>query len=291
MFELKHIKGNTYYFEAFTNVGVYLLNEKEVILIDSCDHKRMVKTLDYILSEKGLRVKTIISTHCHVDHICGNRYFFDKYGCNILSTKKEKAFIAVPDMEPKFYYNGIDVNELSNPFFGIEPTESEVFSPENIPEGFDIIDLPGHSFEMVGVRTPDNIVFLADALLSHDTWEGHRMPFFFDVNKSIETLKALPLIKGDLFVPSHNEPLEDITELSKYNLEKLENLKKLTLDLCEGSSFEDLFDKMMAALDLNIKTTRYPMYAQMLRNYLQALVNDNKIKGILESNRLIYHIK
>ena len=35
MFEVKPLLGNTFYFEAFTNVGIYRLNEKQAVLIDS----------------------------------------------------------------------------------------------------------------------------------------------------------------------------------------------------------------------------------------------------------------
>ena len=89
MFEVKHIKGNTCYFEAFTNVGIYRLDEKRVVLIDSTEHKRMVKAINNYLTAENLTVDTIICTHCHVDHICGNKDFYDKYGCKILSTEKE----------------------------------------------------------------------------------------------------------------------------------------------------------------------------------------------------------
>ncbi len=291
MFELRHIKGNTYYFEAYTNVGVYQLSDSEVILIDSCDHMRMVKCLDGILQQKSLKVRTILSTHCHVDHICGNKYFYDKYGCELLSSKTEKGFIAVPDLEPKLYYNGLDVNELSNPFFGIDASESEAFTKENIPEGFEIISLPGHSFEMVGVRTPDGVVFLADSVLSHSTWEGHKMPFFYNVNKAIDTMKSIMTFEGDVFVPSHDVVQSDIKELCLYNIEKLQQLKATVYSLSEGRSFEELFDSVMKALGLEIKTSRYAMYAQMLRNVQQALVEEGKLYGLLENNRLVYHTK
>ena len=75
MFEVKQLAENTFYYEAYSNVGIYRLNEREAVLIDSCDHKRMVRGLDRILGDMGLSVKLIINTHCHVDHICGNRYF------------------------------------------------------------------------------------------------------------------------------------------------------------------------------------------------------------------------
>ena len=122
MFEVKHLKGNTYYYDAFTNVGIYKLNDKQAVLIDSCDHKRMVKGLDSELSAMGLSVSLIINTHCHVDHICGNRYFQDKYGCKLLSTRLEQSFIYNTELEADFYNAALNVDKSTNPFYGIEPS-------------------------------------------------------------------------------------------------------------------------------------------------------------------------
>ena len=108
MFEIKGLKNNTWYFEAFSNVGIYAPDGRNAVLIDACDHPRMVKALDKQLEEMGLTVSTVINTHCHVDHICGNKFFAEKYGCRLLSTQKEQHFIRYPDLEAEFYYAGVE---------------------------------------------------------------------------------------------------------------------------------------------------------------------------------------
>lgn len=289
MFDIVETIGNTYYYSAFSNVGVYKLNKSEVLLIDSCDHKRMVKSLDSILEKNGLRVKTIIDTHCHVDHIAGNKFFYDKYGCEILASKGEQGFIAYPDREPRFYYSGIDTDKSKNPFFLIEPSDANVLTAQNNPEGFEIIPLPGHSFEMIGVRTPDDVVFLADAILSKKTWDEYKLPFFCSINESIQTLKDIQNIKAKLFVPAHDSPLGDIHELAEYNIKSMMHKKELIYDLCEGKSFEKIFSDVVGALELKIMTSKYPMYAVVVRNFLQSLVEDEAIYATLEDSVLVYH--
>ena len=289
MFGLHHIKGNTYYYKAFTNVGVCRVSENEVVLIDSCDHKRMVRGLDKILEEKGWRVKTIINTHCHSDHICGNRYFSEKYNCKILSTKLEAMFIEYPDLESKFYYSGIDTNKKLNPFFQVEPSKADVITEDNIPDGFEIIPLDGHSFEMIGVRTADGVVFLADSVLSEKTVDEYKLPFFHNVNKSIETLKKIEKMKGDIYLPSHSDLTDDISSLCQHNIEGMENVKQTVLEICDGKSFDEMFTCLAEKMQLKLKTDKYPMYSVMLRNYLQSLVEDKKICARLENNKFIYH--
>ena len=293
MFDIVDTIGNTFYYSAFSNVGVCKLNKSEVVLIDSCDHKRMVKSLDTILENNNLRVKTIINTHCHIDHITGNKFFYDKYGCQILSSKGEQGFIAYPDREPTFYFSGLNSNrnKIRNPFFTTQPSDAEIITKDNTPEGFEIIPLPGHSFDMIGVRTPDDVVFLADAILSKKTWDEYKLPFFYNVNESMQTLKNIQNIKAKMFIPAHDEPLKDICELAEYNIKSMKHKKELIYDLCDGKSFEKLFAELIDTLEIRLVTSKYPMYANMTRNFLQSLVDDDVIEAIFEDSVLVYHRK
>ena len=289
MFEVKHIKGNTYYFEAFSNVGIYKLDESRVVLIDGTDHKRMAKAVNNNLKANNLTVDTIICTHCHVDHICGNKDFYEKYGCRILATEKEMPFIAQPDLEGTFYYNGIDTDKSRNPFFTVEPTVVEALTEENLPEGLEIIKLPGHAFDMIGVKTSDGVFFVADSILSEKTWREFKAPFFHDVNSSIKTLEMLRESEAEFYVPSHNEPLADIKELVDLNIAKLKELKEIVYGLCNGVGFDEMFTAFLKTLTLEIRTEKYVSYSVMLRNILQALVDDEKIKAFMNEGKFIYN--
>lgn len=290
MFEINKLSGKTSYYSAFSNVGIFETGDGEVVLVDTCDHQRMIKGLDRLLGAKNLRVKTVIDTHCHVDHIAGNKYFFDKYGCKILAPKGESFFVEYPDLEARFYYAGIDTDKCRNPFFMVEPTVPEVITAENTPEGLEIISLPGHSFDMVGVRTSDDVVFLADAILSKKTWDEHKLPFFYNVNAAIETLEEIKTMKGKIFVPAHDAPTENIAELAEYNIIRMKERKELLYDICEGLSFDEIFSELMESLNLNIVTAKYPTYAVMVRNFLQSLVDDRAIYAKLEEGvRFVYH--
>ena len=291
MFDIVETIGNTFYYSAFSNVGVYKLDNSEVVLIDSCDHRRMVKSLDNILEKNGLRVRTIIDTHCHVDHITGNKFFHNKYGCEILASAGECGFIAYPDREAQFYYSGINTDKTRNPFFTVEPTKAEVISSYNTPEDFEIIPLPGHSFDMIGVRTPDDVVFLADSILSKKTWDEYKLPFFYNINESLKTLENIKSIEAKLFIPAHDEPLEDIVELAEYNIKSLNHKKELVYHLCDGKSFEKLFADVLRKLDMKLLVPKYPMYATVVKNLLQSLVDDDVICADVENMILTYRHK
>ena len=291
MFEIKGIKNNTWYFEAFSNVGIYTPDGKNAVLIDSCDHPRMVKALDRQLTEMGLSVTAIINTHCHVDHICGNRYFKEKYGCRLMSTEKEKLFIRYPALESEFYYAGVDIKKESSPFFLAEPSETEIIGEDNLPDGIKIVPLPGHGFEMVGVITADNVFFLADSVLSKKTWDEYRLPFFHDVNKTIETLEMIKTVKSDIYVPSHDAPTDSIEDLAQYNIDRLKEKKELVLSFCEGRSVEGIYAEYAKKEGISPRAEKYPMFEVMIRNLLQALVDDGRIHAVYDNHRLIYELK
>lgn len=290
MFEINKLSGKTYYFSAFSNVGIFKCSDEEVVLIDTCDHPRMIRTLDRLLGAKNLKVKTVINTHCHVDHIAGNKYFSDKYGCELLAPKDECFFVEHPDFEAKFYYAGIDTEKSRNPFFCVDPSEPKAIEESELPKGIEVFPLPGHSFNMVGVKTEDDVVFLADAILSKKTWDEHKLPFFHNVNESLETLKSIKNIEGKIFVPAHDEPTENIKELAEYNIMKMNERKNLVYDICEGHSFDEMFSILIEELGIKLVTTKYPMYSIMLRNFLQSLVEDKAIYAKVEDTaKFIYH--
>ncbi|MBR2417213.1 MAG: MBL fold metallo-hydrolase [Clostridia bacterium] len=291
MFELKKVKDNTYYFDAYANVGLFINKKGQVILIDSCDHKRTVRTFNKILEEKGLKPDVVICTHCHVDHIAGNRFFQEKYGAKILCSDKERMFIKYPEVEPDIMYNGCSVNKKLNPNYQGEPSEPEVFSEDNLPEGIELIPMPGHAWQMVGVKTEDNVIFLADSIMSEETWSEHKLPFFNDVNKSIETLEMVKGLEADIFIASHAQPLEDIKPLADLNISKIKERKQLLYELCNENSADELFVLFMKELDIDVQSNRYQTYYVMMRHYLQALIEDKLIEGEFNGEKYVYRKK
>ena len=49
-----------------------------------------------------------------------------------------------------------------------------------------------------------------------------------------------------------------------------------------------MFTEFLNQLSLEIKTEKYVSYSVMLKNILQSLVEDGRIKAIIENNKFIY---
>ena len=78
-------------------------------------------------------------------------------------------FTKHPVLEPAFLYGGFPPEDLRHKFLMAQESDASLLTEDTLPEGFEIIPLPGHYFDMVGFRTPDDVVFLADCLSSRQT--------------------------------------------------------------------------------------------------------------------------
>lgn len=291
MFNLVQCAENTYYLRCFANIGVYHLGNNEVVLIDSGDHRKSVSDVDKAISERNWKVKMVINTHCHVDHINGNRFFKEKYGCKIYSSKIEFNLVEEPSFEAGFYYLGIPVNRQRNFFFKPLGTEALELTDEVLPEGFETVLLPGHSFNMIGVKTPDDVWFLGDAVLDRSTFEDYKLPFFFDVNKSIETAKMLSTLKGKYFVPSHSEATEDISPLANYNAASLENAKEFIFESCNNRTFEEIFRDVCGRYNMTMDIDKFAKISVTIKAFMQALIEDGRLDAKMEGYKLVYFQK
>jgi hypothetical protein len=89
--ELIKIKGNTYYIQAGTNIGVISFKNKNCLLVDTAINNTAARKIDTIISENSLHAKYIINTHSHEDHCGGNNYFKDTYpGTYVYASEIEK---------------------------------------------------------------------------------------------------------------------------------------------------------------------------------------------------------
>lgn len=288
MFEFIKCAKNTYYLKAFANVGIYDLGNGEVILIDSGDHKKSVEDLDTFLSERNFRVKMIINTHSHIDHISGNKFFKEKYGCEVYASEIECSLVSEPNIEGLFFFNGVPIRRLPDTRVTDKGTPAKLLTADVLPEGFETVSLPGHNFNMIGVKTPDDVWFIGDSILTKETFESYKVPFFLNINESIETAKMLPSLKGKLFVPAHAPASEDITELALFNAKRLTELKEYFYSICNGRSFEEILAKADEDFAMRLTPDKYAKCSITIKSHLQALINDGRITAEIERSRLVY---
>lgn len=286
--ELIQVGEKTYYIKNPTNIGIYKINEKEVYIIDSGNDKDAGKKILKIIDEQGWTIKGIISTHSNADHIGGNKVIQDRTGCKIFAYNAEKAFIEYPILESSFLYGGYPFKELRNKF--LLAKESIVTQIEdNLPEGLEYIILKGHFFDMIGIKTSDNIYFLADSLFSKDTIEKYHLFFIYDIKEYLQTLENLRNINGKLYIPSHCEATNNINDLIDLNKNKIEEISYKIQEFCKNEvTFEEILKYIFDEYNLIMNPNQYVLIGSTIKSYLSYLYDEGKIIYEFKENRMVW---
>ncbi len=289
MYELIKLTEHTYYIESPAKVGVVLGENNDVFLIDSGNDKDAGKKILKILTSNGWNLKAIFNTHYHADHIGGNAYLQRQTGCKIYAPETELGFVKNPVLEPAFLYGGNPPKELKHKFLMAENSNAELLTGDVLPEGMEIITLGGHSFNMVGFKTADGVVFLADCLSGEATLEKYKIGFITDIGAYIETLEKVKNMTAVQFVPSHSAVTDDIVPLAQFNIN---STLEIVDDICEilqnAKTFEELLQCLFSKYELKMTFEQYALVGSTVKSYLTYLKECGKIAAEISSNRLMW---
>lgn len=292
MYELTQVTDRSYYIQCPAKIGLVRLEGDQVCLIDSGSDKDAGRKVRQILDANGWRLAAIYVTHSNADHIGGCQYLQKQTGCRIFAPGIEQAFTRYPVLEPSFLYGGYPFRELRHKFLMAKESPAEELVPASLPEGFAVIPLPGHFFDMVGFRTPDDVVYLADCLSSRETLDKYQIGFLYDVAAYLDTLEKVKGLSARLFVPAHAEAAEDIAALAGYNIAKVRQVAERILDLCrEPLSFETILQRLFTGCGLTMDFQQYVLVGSTVRSYLSWLKDTGSLDARFEDDRLLWERK
>lgn len=289
--ELIKVGDKTYYIKNPTNIGVYKISENEVFLIDSGNDKDAGRKILKIMDEQGWTVKGIITTHSNADHIGGNKIIQDRTGCKIYATAVEKSFSENPVLEPSFLYGGYPFKDLRNKFLCAKESNVELID-NNLPDGLEVISLKGHFFEMIGIKTDDDVYFLGDSIFSEETIRKYHLFFLYDVKEFLNSLEFLSSLEGKLFIPSHTEASENILELIEINKAKVMEISNKICEICEEEKiFEEILKIIFDEYKLTMSSNQYVLIGSTIRSYLSYLYEEEKLTFEFKDNRMYWKQK
>jgi len=75
-------------------VNTYILADQsgDCAIIDcGCYNKKEFERLEAFIKDKNLTPILLLNTHCHLDHVFGNRFVLEKYGLRTLSHELEET--------------------------------------------------------------------------------------------------------------------------------------------------------------------------------------------------------
>ena len=116
-------------------------NEKgDAIIIDpGCYFSEEQRSLQTFIEEKKLKPIQLINTHCHLDHVFGNKWVHKTYGLELHIHPQEKQVL---DFAPQSAQRwGLSIDNYSGPIHFID--ESNIISIGD--DLFSILLTPGHS--------------------------------------------------------------------------------------------------------------------------------------------------
>ena len=289
MYELIPVAPHTYYIQSPAKIGVVETSDGHVVLIDSGNDKEAGRKVRQHLDRQGWTLDAIYNTHSNADHIGGNAYLAKQTGCALYAPGIEAAFTQHPILEPALLYGGYPMKALRHKFLLAQESDAQPLTPEHLPAGFELIPLPGHFFDMVGLRTPDDVVFLADCLSSQATLDKYQISYVYDVAAYLDTLERVKEMHATLFVPAHANATEDIAPLAQYNIDKVNEIAGHILDFCAAPhTFEEVLQHLFTSYDLAITFEQYALVGSTVRNYLSWLLDSEKLSANFADNRLLW---
>jgi glyoxylase-like metal-dependent hydrolase (beta-lactamase superfamily II) len=282
---------------GYLNANHFVYRSENPVLIDTgyvSDFditEKLIASLDVNLDD----VRQIISTHCHCDHIGGNRIIQKRSGCGIAMHRIGKYFIDTKDGWSTWwtYYN--QNADFFNCTRALE--DGDVISIG--PHEFQIIYTPGHSADgMVLYNPKEKVLLSSDTLWENDLpvitirIEGSRA--LFSLRESLEKIESLDV---KWIYPGHGKPFtrfKDAVSLCKDKIDQYlkhperigtDLLKKImiyTLMMHKTVEADTFFDHLMGTwwfketVDLYFDQAYETKYQEILESFLKRGIVNQK---------------
>jgi len=155
------IQIQTFAFNPFSeNTYVVFDQTGEGVIIDpGCYETEEKTTLAKFIEDEGIKIKYLLNTHCHIDHVLGNDFVKEKYKVPFLIHPKEEPVLkSVKAYAPSY---GFDQYHEALPDQFINEGDKVLFG--NIV--FQVVFLPGHAPGHIGFYDSDSkSLFSGDVL-------------------------------------------------------------------------------------------------------------------------------
>ncbi len=262
------------------------------VLVDSGGDKEAGRQIRQALDQRKLPLRLIINTHSNADHIGGNAYLQRQTDCRIAATRLEAAFITDPVLEASFLWGASPPKDLSGKFFQAAPSAVDCVIPDSGPipgTPLEALSLPGHFLQMIGVLTPDRVLFVGDALFGEEALAKHPVFFLYDVAAHLQTLAKLESTAAEWIVPGHGRPVRDAAPLVASNRTALQRTAETILSFCERpSTFEETLADLCRAFAIELNAGQYVLVGGTLRAYLKWLSDLGSLAASFHDGRMTW---
>jgi glyoxylase-like metal-dependent hydrolase (beta-lactamase superfamily II) len=232
--ELKQLGERTWYIPGHVNIGYYEENGQGYLIDSGLDDSQGRKILKLLNEERKVPLRAIVNTHSNADHIGANALIQKRTDCEVWTTRIEGILTERTSLEPLMLWSAWPFKGIRGKFIEAKPSKVTFidqpmaigdprFTDEYPIKDTDLmaVPLPGHYLDMIGVKTPDGVFFVADALFDPTVLAKYRFCVMLDVTSAHKTLDMIAETDARWFVPCHAPATRDIRELVRQNKEGL----------------------------------------------------------------------
>jgi glyoxylase-like metal-dependent hydrolase (beta-lactamase superfamily II) len=234
----------------------------------------------------------IINTHSNADHVGGNAYLQKQTGCRVAATRLESAFITDPVLKPSFLWGALPYRELRGKFLEAKPSAVGPLIPEAGPipgTALEAVPLPGHFLQMIGVLSPDGVLFAGDALFGEEILAKHPVFFLYDVAGHLTSLQRLESLEVRYVVPGHGRPVKEAGALVAANRAALLRTADAITSFCSRpSTFEEILAELCSQFTIELDAGQYVLVGGTLRAYLPSLCDRGVLRPSFERGRMLW---
>lgn len=286
--EIIKVRGNTYCIDTgMTYLPFYKLNNQDIILMDS-GYQKEKEGIEAVLESNNLKIKAIICSHAHPDHIGNNSYFKGKYNC-MIAMSRDEAFLCSSYANFKTFYD--QPMSLIESYYHNLVCETDIIINRNQDSvvlndvDFRLFHTSGHSSDQICITTPDDVCYLADSLITHDTMAGTKIPYAFVLKDDLESKKSLHQLDCSAYVIAHKGILNDIDGLIHDNIKYYSGMAESVYEeITKPMTFEDILKCIIGKYNIEVKSVyKYKMVERMLKSYVEYLYETGKAETIIEN--------
>lgn len=282
---IEKVKGNTFCIDTgMTYIPFYKIDEQKIIMFDSGWARGEREGIEDIFRENNFKVAAIISSHSHIDHIGNNAYFKKKFNC-IIAMSEPEAFICDSIINLKVYYGGQSLTDVKKHFGHMVCKTDIIISDEQDSVficgiKFKIIHTPGHSPGHICIITPDDVLYIGDALIGYDVMNSAKMPYALMLKEDLKSKNKLYDVECSKYIVAHKGIYNDIKQLISDNIDFYKFRSKRICELINGNmTMEEILRTVIKAFHIHINSIyKYNVIERSLKSYIEYLTEEEKVK-------------
>jgi glyoxylase-like metal-dependent hydrolase (beta-lactamase superfamily II) len=276
--------------------AVVVLAPDGAVAIDSGAGKEAGKKLLRGLSERGVRLRALVTTHAHADHFGGHAAILRAERVPVYAPPVEAELMRAPILEPIYLFHGaVPLPELTGRWLQAEPSPvDQVVDAGTLDVAgirLTLVDVSGHAYRQLAVLV-DDVLVAADGVFGDTVIARYPMLFTHDARAQ----RHAALVVGEaaaregvrVTVPGHGSP-GDGGALAAATVAAIDRVREQVAEAADGVSAATVLARVTRALGCAMDDLpRYHLNHTTVMAYLAGLRADGVVEARLERGELLW---